>query len=80
MARAKAGSGFLLLRPRPQKRYVLKCARCGLEFEKDDETIGEYQAHHLMRLHDTTLARMQERGEVAFVLVDRWKNETRPAS
>lgn len=28
MARAKAGSGFLILRPPPRKRYVLICSRC----------------------------------------------------
>lgn len=77
MARARAGSGFLLFRPPPQKRYVLTCAKCGFAFEKDEETLGQAEQHHYMRFHDTTLTRMHERGEVVFVVLDRWKNETR---
>ncbi len=69
MARAKAGSGFLILRPLPQKRYVLTCARCGFAFEKDEDTLGQVQREHFMRLHDSA--------KIAFTLLDRWKNETR---
>ena len=69
MARARAGSGFLLMHPLPKKRYVLTCARCGLAFEKDEETIGQVQREHFMRLHDSA--------KITFSLLDRWKNETR---
>jgi len=69
MARAKAGSGFLILRPLPKKRYVLTCARCGLAFEQHEATIGPVQREHFMRLHDSA--------KIAFSLLDRWKNETR---
>lgn len=69
MARAKAGSGFLLTRTLPKKRYVLTCLRCGFAFEKDDELLGQVQREHFMRMHDTA--------KVEFRLLDRWKNEER---
>ena len=72
MARDRAGSGFLILRPPPRKRYILTCSRCGMPFEQHEDTLGEIQRRHFMRWHDSA--------KFAFTLLDRWKNETRVLS
>lgn len=78
MARAKAGSGFLLTRPRPPKRYALGCGICGEDLsERETDTIGQYERDHLMQLHDTTFTGLDRGKRVAFVIVDRWNGRRR---
>lgn len=69
MAQAKAGAGFLLGRPLPKTRYVLTCARSSPRPSRTTDRSGGVQREHFMRLHDTA--------KIEFVVLDRWKNETR---
>ena len=69
MARAKAGSGFLLQRGQPETRFVLTCSKCGEAFEQAERTVGEVQRDHYMRMHDVA--------KITFTLLDRWSGRTR---
>jgi hypothetical protein len=60
VARAKAGSGFLLSRPRP--RYELVCAECGTKWRP--ETIVLSILSHMRTDHDRNDLELLERRRV----------------